>query len=33
VFIDHGYAEELREKPDWTVKSFGEAVAVVLKEG
>ena len=33
VFIDHGYSEDLRDKPDWTVKSFGEAVAVVLKEG
>ncbi len=31
VFIDHGYAEELREKPDFVVKSFAEAAAVVLQ--
>ena len=30
VFIDFGYAEELREKPDFIVKSFAEAAAAVL---
>jgi D-glycero-D-manno-heptose 1,7-bisphosphate phosphatase len=30
VFIDFGYAEELRSAPDFTVKSFAEAAAVVL---
>jgi D-glycero-D-manno-heptose 1,7-bisphosphate phosphatase len=31
VFIDHGYRETLKEKPEFTVSSFGEAVATVLK--
>ena len=31
VFIDFGYAEELRESPDFTVKSFAEAAAVILQ--
>jgi len=31
VFIDHGYREPLREKPDFTVTSFSEAVATVLQ--
>jgi D-glycero-D-manno-heptose 1,7-bisphosphate phosphatase len=31
VFIDHGYREPLREKPDFTVRSFSEAVATVLQ--
>jgi D-glycero-D-manno-heptose 1,7-bisphosphate phosphatase len=30
VFIDFGYAEELREQPDFTVKSFAEAVSRIL---
>lgn len=30
VFIDFGYAEELREKPDFIVKSFGEAARIIL---
>ena len=30
VFIDRGYAEELRAQPDFTVKSFSEAVQAVL---
>jgi D-glycero-D-manno-heptose 1,7-bisphosphate phosphatase len=33
VFIDFGYAEELREQPDFTVKSFAEAAAVILRHG
>ena len=31
IFIDFGYAEELREAPDFTVQSFREAAAVILK--
>ena len=31
VFIDHGYDEHLRQKPDFTVASFSEAVATVLQ--
>jgi D-glycero-D-manno-heptose 1,7-bisphosphate phosphatase len=31
VFIDYGYAEELREAPDFTVHSFAEAAAVILR--
>jgi D-glycero-D-manno-heptose 1,7-bisphosphate phosphatase len=30
VFIDFGYAEELRAPPDFTVRSFAEAAATVL---
>ena len=29
IFIDHGYSEPLREKPEFTVATFGEAVAIV----
>jgi len=29
VFIDHGYREPLREKPEFTVTTFGEAVAII----
>lgn len=32
IFIDHGYTEPLREKPDITVKTFGAAVDAVLHE-
>jgi D-glycero-D-manno-heptose 1,7-bisphosphate phosphatase len=31
VFIDHGYSEPLREKPEFTVANFGEAVAAILQ--
>ena len=31
VFIDFGYAEELQAAPDFTVRSFKEAAAVVLQ--
>jgi D-glycero-D-manno-heptose 1,7-bisphosphate phosphatase len=31
VFIDRGYHEPLREKPEFTVTSFSEAVAMVLQ--
>ena len=32
VFLDRGYAEALREIPDFKVKTFTEAVDVVLRE-
>lgn len=32
VFIDFGYAEELRAPPDFVVKSFPEAAAVILRQ-
>jgi D-glycero-D-manno-heptose 1,7-bisphosphate phosphatase len=31
VFIDHGYSEPLRHRPEFTVVTFREAVAVVLR--
>jgi D-glycero-D-manno-heptose 1,7-bisphosphate phosphatase len=31
VFIDHGYREALREKPEFTVSSFREAVSTILE--
>lgn len=31
VFIDHGYREPLREQPDFSVSSFGEAVRAILE--
>jgi len=31
IFIDHGYREPLREKPEFIVASFSEAVATVLR--
>ena len=30
IFIDWGYAEELRQKPDYTVRSFAKAVLIIL---
>jgi D-glycero-D-manno-heptose 1,7-bisphosphate phosphatase len=30
VFIDHGYRETLREKPEFTVATFQEAVTMIL---
>ena len=32
VFIDFGYAEELRAKPDFTVKNFAEAARLILAQ-
>lgn len=32
VFIDFGYAEDLRAAPDFTVKTFPAAAAVILRE-
>jgi D-glycero-D-manno-heptose 1,7-bisphosphate phosphatase len=31
VLIDRGYSEELRQTPDWTVTSFGQAVETILR--
>ena len=31
IFVDRKYSEPLRQLPDWTVKSFGEAVDVILQ--
>jgi D-glycero-D-manno-heptose 1,7-bisphosphate phosphatase len=31
VFIDHGYREQLRENPEFTVTTFREAVALILQ--
>jgi D-glycero-D-manno-heptose 1,7-bisphosphate phosphatase len=31
VFIDRNYSEQLRQPPDWTVESFGQAVEVILR--
>lgn len=33
VFIDRKYSEQLRQLPDWTVKSLGQAVEVILQAG
>lgn len=32
VFIDFGYAEELRAAPDFTVRSFAEAARIILAQ-
>ena len=31
IFIDHGYREPLRQKPDFTVTSFKDAVSLILE--
>jgi D-glycero-D-manno-heptose 1,7-bisphosphate phosphatase len=31
VFIDFGYTEELREKPDFVVKTFSEAARIIIE--
>lgn len=33
VFIDHGYAEALRERPDFVVADFRSAAAIVIEQG
>ncbi|MEY2490321.1 MAG: D-glycero-D-manno-heptose 1,7-bisphosphate phosphatase [Verrucomicrobiota bacterium] len=33
IFVDRNYAEALRQPPDWTVKSFGQAVEVIMQAG
>ena len=30
IFLDRGYDEPLRQKPDFTVRGFGEAVGIIL---
>ena len=32
IFLDWGYAEQLRTQPDFTVKSFPEAVGIILAQ-
>jgi D-glycero-D-manno-heptose 1,7-bisphosphate phosphatase len=32
VFIDRGYAEELRQKPDFSARHLGEAADIILRE-
>jgi D-glycero-D-manno-heptose 1,7-bisphosphate phosphatase len=32
IFIDHGYEEKLRERPDFTVANFNDAVDAVLRD-
>ncbi len=31
IFVDRNYAETMRQPPDWTVKSFGQAVELILQ--
>ena len=31
IFIDRNYSETLRQPPDWRVKSFGQAVELILQ--
>ena len=31
IFLDRGYAESLRQTPDWTAGSFAEAVEIILQ--
>ncbi len=33
VFIDYGYAEELRRKPDFSARNLAEAADIILREG
>ena len=32
IFIDRGYAEELKQKPDFIARNLGEAVDIILRE-
>lgn len=32
IFIDRGYAEELKQKPDYVVKNLDEAAEIILSE-
>lgn len=32
IFIDRGYAEELKQKPDFSVRNLGEAADIILRE-
>jgi D-glycero-D-manno-heptose 1,7-bisphosphate phosphatase len=31
IFVDRNYSEPLRQPPDWTVTSFGQAVEVIMQ--
>jgi D-glycero-D-manno-heptose 1,7-bisphosphate phosphatase len=31
IFIDRNYSEALKQPPDWSVQSFGQAVGVILR--
>jgi D-glycero-D-manno-heptose 1,7-bisphosphate phosphatase len=31
IFVDRNYSETLRQAPDWTVESFGQAVEVIME--
>jgi D-glycero-D-manno-heptose 1,7-bisphosphate phosphatase len=31
IFVDRNYSEALRQPPDWTVESFGQAVEVIMQ--
>jgi len=33
ILVDYGYAEELRQVPDYRVKSLWEAASIILSEG
>ena len=32
VFIDRGYVEELKQKPDFSARNLGEAADIILRE-
>lgn len=32
IFIDYGYAEELKQKPDFSARHLGEAADIILRE-
>jgi D-glycero-D-manno-heptose 1,7-bisphosphate phosphatase len=32
IFIDRGYAEELKEKPDFSARNLGDAANIILRE-
>ena len=31
IFVDRNYSEMLKQRPDWTVESFGQAVDVIIQ--
>jgi D-glycero-D-manno-heptose 1,7-bisphosphate phosphatase len=31
IFVDRNYSEMLKQRPDWTVESFGQAVDVIMQ--
>jgi len=32
IFIDRGYAEELKQKPDFSARNLGEAADIILAQ-